>query len=81
LLTQSNKKFQRQPFQKVRSACANFFASGTSLQLAEGNTWQPTQKHNGHHSRTEVREFNFIYELFLLFVSINVIRSEKKTPS
>lgn len=30
-----------------RGSHFNLFASGTSLQLAEVNTWQLTQKHNG----------------------------------
>lgn len=44
------------------SLSADVFASGTTLRLAEGNTWQLTQRNNSHHGVTEGGEFISIYE-------------------
>lgn len=44
------------------SLSADVFTSGITLRLAEANTWQLTQRNNGHHGGAEGREFIFIYE-------------------
>lgn len=60
------------------SLSADVFTSGTTLCLAEANTWQLTQRNNGHHGGAEGREFIFIYEHKKKVIRFKKARKKKK---
>lgn len=60
------------------SLSVDVFTSGTTLCLAEANTWQLTQRNNGHHSGAEGREFIFIYEHKKKVIRFKKARKKKK---
>lgn len=60
------------------SLSADVFTSGTTLCLAEANTWQLTQRNNGHHGGAEGRDFIFIYEHKKKVIRFKKARKKKK---